>query len=48
LDGPWDEGQPDTLNGSATCVQLHVTSGSLSMQDCSLQRNWLCGLQQGK
>ncbi|XP_076446343.1 uncharacterized protein LOC143283851 [Babylonia areolata] len=44
LDGPWSEGQPDSQNGTRTCVELHAPSGTLALQDCSLPRNWLCAL----
>lgn len=47
LDGPWGAGQPSTNNGTATCVELHVTSGTLALQDCGLKRNWLCSIQRG-
>ncbi|KAK7496493.1 hypothetical protein BaRGS_00012145 [Batillaria attramentaria] len=45
LTGPWAPGQPDTANGTRTCVELQVTSGVLALQDCGLRRNWLCAIR---
>lgn len=43
----WAAGQPNTQNGTKMCVELQANTGTMSLQDCSLQRNWLCSLRQG-